>query len=112
MKVHVSPATVDPVYDVTRVKPGQCLDDSLSRLSYGLGNFYSLDGVVTHYHNWYDRILGGHHECKEVSGIPIDYITERTRQFLADYENGTINIPTQPSAEQEPRLIPVKVAMT
>jgi len=107
MQVHVSSSTIDPIYDSSRVVPGQCWDDSLSTLHYGLGNFYSIDGVITHYHNWYDRILGGHPDCKEKSGIPVEYIAERTRQFLHDFEANQVVIPTQPSAEQEPRLIPV-----
>ena len=30
--------------------------EDLSYLRYAMGNFYSLDGLITHYHNWFDRV--------------------------------------------------------
>ena len=28
-----------------------------SYLRYGLGKFYGIEGKITHYHNWYDRVV-------------------------------------------------------
>lgn len=107
MQVHLSPQEPEPVFHPDR-RHGCCWSESLARLRYGLGNFYSVDGVVTHYHNWYDRILGEHHEADAPrgDGIPAAYIAERTRVFLRDYANGAIQIPSPLSAEQPPQEIP------
>ena len=55
MQVHVSNAAAAPLFqpdaDVT------LWTDELAYLRYGLGNFYGLEGRITHYHNWYDRIV-------------------------------------------------------
>lgn len=30
--------------------------EDLGHLRYGMGNFYSVDDQITHYHNWFDRV--------------------------------------------------------
>jgi hypothetical protein len=62
--------------------------------TYGFGNFYTYDGIVTHYHNWYARNVA------TVAIHPDDPDADRpafcaayTRQFFADYDAGTLRIP-------------------
>jgi glycosyltransferase involved in cell wall biosynthesis len=54
MKVHASPREAAPIY--TPAFTPEYWSDELSYLRYGMGNFYSLDGEITHYHNWFDRV--------------------------------------------------------
>lgn len=54
MDVHTSTREPEPVY-VPNFKP-KYWGETLSYLRYGLGNFYSLNGHITHYHNWFDRV--------------------------------------------------------
>lgn len=69
-------------------------------LKYGLGNFYSLGGTVTHYHNWYDRRAAKTKEFdpqdtleKNGGGVPVAYLKAYTDNFIADYWGGTVEIP-------------------
>ncbi|MFN7899531.1 MAG: glycosyltransferase family 2 protein [Synechococcaceae cyanobacterium] len=107
MQVHLSNEEPQVLFTDAQVQPGEHWDDSMAKLRYGLGNFYSIDGTMTHYHNWYDRILGSHPECKEKSRIPVDYIRERTLQFLHDFETNSIVVPQPLSQEREPQEIPL-----
>ncbi len=69
-------------------------------LRYGLGNFYSIDKVVTHYHNWYDRRT---HQMKAQkpestleeggSGVPTEFLDQYTSRFIEDFSNEAIELP-------------------
>lgn len=97
MNVLISPTTESPIY-----QPAFTPDiwtDELAFLRYGLGNFYSLNGKITHYHNWYDRIdmnvdassiktVG-----KEGKGFPAAYIKAYTDNFLKDYSQNNLRLP-------------------
>lgn len=71
----------------------------LAHLRYGLGNFYGLSGVTTHYHNWYDRKgKNVDPESKETAepgglGVPLAYIRAYTERFLSDYWAGCVKLP-------------------
>jgi len=72
----------------------------LGHLRYGLGNFYSLDGVVTHYHNWYDRRVDrtkqfDAQDTLEVDGggVPVAYLKAYTDNFMTDYRAGKVHVP-------------------
>jgi len=71
----------------------------LGRLEYGLGNFYSIDGEVTHYHNWYDRISsltydeGSPTTQKNNDGFEVDYIHQYSKRFLEDFGRDAVNLP-------------------
>ncbi len=54
MLVHLSDTVGLPIYEPP-FRP-RIWTEELGHLRYGLGNFYSLDGTITHYHNWYDRM--------------------------------------------------------
>ena len=55
MKVHTSRHLAEPIY--APAPDVECWTDELAHLEYGLGNFYSVGGVITHYHNWYERAV-------------------------------------------------------
>jgi glycosyltransferase involved in cell wall biosynthesis len=108
MKVHPSPTVTEPIW-TPNFEP-YCWTDELAYLQYGLGNFYSLDGTITHYHNWFDRILTD--DASEVGaaridqgGLPTDYLKESSRRFLNDYDNGVVALPDPSIPEREPAYI-------
>lgn len=79
--------------------------EELAFLRYGLGNFYSIEGVVTHYHNWYERVLNKRTVALPPSGgrgFPLEYIRDYTRAFLMDYEAGRLVVPEARKRDREP----------
>lgn len=98
MGVHVSDRLEQPYY--TPDFPLQHWSPQLGHLRYGLGNFYSPDGVVTHYHNWYDRRVDktkqfDPHETLEIGGggVPVAYLKAYTTNFVNDYQKNCVVIP-------------------
>ena len=89
MNVHVSPESPAPLYEPSR--EFENWKDVYGRLEYGLGNFYSLDGVVTHYHNWYERALNDGGE--ERDGLPLEFLRAYTRRFLEHHAQGRVRVP-------------------
>jgi len=71
----------------------------LAMYRYGLGNFYALDGVVTHYHNWYERALEQVAEDSDRTlppksgGLPVAFLQTYSRSFLDDLARGAVDIP-------------------
>jgi glycosyltransferase involved in cell wall biosynthesis len=99
MSVLTSTPEPEPLY-VPNFKPKYWWE-SLPYLRYGLGNFYSLDGQITHYHNWFDRVGLGSYDFDPTStetippegGIPKAYLQICSRRFLVDLVNGALRIP-------------------
>lgn len=97
MKVVASGTAEAPIY-TPRCSPMHWSRE-LAYLRYGLGNFYSLSGVTTHYHNWYDRkgkdVDPESVETAEASGrgVPLAYIRAYTERFLSDYWAGCVKLP-------------------
>jgi glycosyltransferase involved in cell wall biosynthesis len=99
MRVHMSTREPEPVY-VPNFKP-KYWGESFSHLRYGLGNFYSLDSQVTHYHNWFDRVGLGSDAFDPAStetvppegGIPKAYLQICSRRFLDDLTSGALRVP-------------------
>lgn len=98
MKVHVSEYRERPYYVPTFKLLHWMVE--MGHLRYGLGNFYSLDGVVTHYHNWYDRRVDRTKkfeptETLEINGggVPVEYLKAYSERFIADYKSGQVVIP-------------------
>ncbi|MGE0641502.1 MAG: glycosyltransferase [Thermoanaerobaculia bacterium] len=84
---------------------GGVWSEELESLRYGLGNFYHLSGVVTHYHNWYDRVPKQSEDSERPTGardFPPDYVRDYTRTFLHDLESGTLRIPRPRERDREP----------
>lgn len=98
MAVHVSEHLTEPYY--VPDFPLQHWLPQLGHLRYGLGNFYSLDSVVTHYHNWYDRRIDktkrfDPRETLEINGggVPVAFLKAYTENFMRDYSQGSVVLP-------------------
>ena len=98
MGVHVSEHLREPFY--VPDFPLQHWLPQFGHLRYGLGNFYSLDGVVTHYHNWYDRRVDktkqfDPRETLEINGggVPVAFLKAYTENFMNDYAQGKLVLP-------------------
>ena len=107
MKVHTSCRLEQAIY-FPRTKVRYWTNE-LAYLEYGLGNFYSVDGVITHYHNWYERLFDNDNANRKVdpTGIPLDYIVERSQAFLRDLEIRKVSLPDPAEPEREPQAIPL-----
>ena len=109
LNVLMSPISATPVYSPT-VRP-MVWSDEMSILKYGLGNFYALDGEVTHYHNWYDRISavpvhsGTGTIEQDGKGFSVDYIRKCSANFKSDYWSNTLDIPDAATPPRIPRLL-------
>ena len=97
MRVHVSDTLDRPIYVPRFVPPVWSAE--LGSLRYGLGNFYSIDGEITHYHNWYDRVDKSADVDSELTtggpgrGFPSAYIRTYSEAFIRDYQNGQLVVP-------------------
>jgi len=110
MEVHTSNKVSQPIY-IPDFKP-KCWSDELPYLEYGLGNFYSIDGVVTHYHNWYERRIGENKLAggqktteKDDGGFPLGYIKAGTDAFLRDYSSGKLSLPPAVPNSRKPKAL-------
>lgn len=110
MKVHASPFESAPVY--TPAFTPEYWSEELSHLRYGMGNFYSLDGQLTHYHNWFDRVPKdvplSSKETTEGNGkgLPLAYLSLTTRNFLDDLITGMVVLPRTDEPQREPKETP------
>jgi glycosyltransferase involved in cell wall biosynthesis len=109
MLVHVSDTVGSPIYEPP-FKPGIWTEE-LGHLMYGLGNFYSLDGTVTHYHNWYDRMdkdidsTSTETTAAGGQGFPKAYIKAYTSAFLADYAARRVTLPAAMKSNRQPKAL-------
>lgn len=107
MRVHASPRSETPVYEPPFTP--EYWSEELSYLRYGMGNFYSLDGCMTHYHNWFDRVPKNvpldSRETTEGGGkgLPLAYLSLCTRTFIADLEADRLVLPSPQEAPREPK---------
>lgn len=85
--------------------------EELEYLQYGLGNFYALNGIITHYHNWYDRLYASDKMKKLLTteqdgkGFPVDFIKNYTNRFLCDYKNKQLELPDVNQQVRQPKSI-------
>jgi len=75
-----------------------------------MGNFYSIGGIITHYHNWFERALDdctGDSEgiLQSTGGFPLEYIKLYSKTFIDDYRAGKIAVPDVTVPERDPRAI-------
>lgn len=97
MDVHTSETVDEPIY-TPPFRP-RYWEESWGSYRYGLGNFYSLGGRVTHYHNWFDRLGGEGMDAADDAtypregGLPLAYVRAYTNRFLADLERGAVAVP-------------------
>lgn len=110
MRVHASPSDPSCVYTPPFIP--EYWSDDLSSLRYAMGNFYSLDGEVTHYHNWYDRaskdvpITSTDTTGGSGHGLPLAYLSQGTRRFLDDFCAGSLSLPRLQEAQRVPLETP------
>ncbi|HXX80593.1 MAG TPA: glycosyltransferase [Thermodesulfovibrionales bacterium] len=103
MNVHVSDRIDSPMYQPAFLP--KTWTEELAYLRYGLGNFCSIEGVITHYHNWFDRAYRSipldsteEHRC----GIPLAYIKLYTDAFIRDYTANRLILPSTALSERKP----------
>jgi glycosyltransferase involved in cell wall biosynthesis len=107
MNVLTSNFVSEPLFRPT--KPPAVWSDELMYLRYGLGNFYSIDGIITHYHNWYDRISTRPHSefntANSKKDFPADYIKDYTSRFLSDYQKNNLDLPIDLNTRRPPKAL-------
>jgi len=107
MNVLTSNAVNEPLYRPS--KNPTVWSDELMYLRYGLGNFYSIDGVITHYHNWYDRISTKSQSpvanVESKKDFPAEYIYDYTFRFLSDYQQNNLDLPIDLNIRRPPKAL-------
>ena len=104
MNVLVSDKLERPVY-MPEYTPGEWSEE-LSYLRYGLGNFYSIDNEITHYHNWYDRISNKVRRDKiSKTEFPVEFIDIYTDNFLKDLLSGSLILPSPIPPTRQPESL-------
>lgn len=109
MLVHHSDIVEQPIYQPS-FNPDVWTDE-LGHLRYGLGNFYSLDGVVTHYHNWYERAeMNVPTDSTRTTGaygtgFPMAYLKAYTEAFLNDHRRGSLVLPEAIRSSRLPAVL-------
>ena len=109
MLVHTSDVVPEPIYNPCFAVP--IWSEELAYLRYGLGNFYSIDGVITHYHNWYERVdmdvepTSQRTTGYDGTGFPVAYIKVYTQTFLRDHAAGTLILPQALKTERVPKAL-------
>jgi len=107
MNVLTSNVVTEPLFRPS--KPPAVWSDELMYLRYGLGNFYSIDGIITHYHNWYDRISTRSHlplnSADSNKDFPADFIHNYTSRFLSDYQQNNLDLPIDINIRRHPKAL-------
>lgn len=110
MKVHPSPAESYALYNPPFTP--EYWTEEFSFLRYAMGNFYSLDGQITHYHNWFDRVPKDiPHTSLETTegegrGLPLAFLSLGTRNFLEDLKAGGLKLPSPQDPQRDPYQTP------
>lgn len=105
MDVHTSSVEVDSLYE-PNFQP-KYWQSSWGYYRYGLANFYSINGEITHYHNWFDRVAAESSSVDPLStasfpaegGFPLAFVRSYTERFLEDLKSGRVIIPEISSAQ-------------
>lgn len=107
MNVYVSNMGDEP-YFIPKGRP-QIWSQELSYLRYGLGNFYGIEGKITHYHNWYDRVVstrgGNGDHSKRGKEFPAEFINDYSDRFLRDYTKHQVDYPRDLRTDRVPRAL-------
>lgn len=96
MNVWESPKAYEPIY-----RCEFAASNWLPRYAdheYGFGNFYSLDGQLTHYHNWYNRanqVSLDSHEVHPTDHLPLAFFRAYGERFLDHYRQRRLRIPLE-----------------
>lgn len=107
MNVLTSNVVSEPLFRPS--KPPTVWSDELMYLRYGLGNFYGIDGIITHYHNWYDRISAKSHVSSDGAeskkDFPAEFIYDYTQRFLTDYQHNQLDLPIDLNIRRHPQAL-------
>ena len=104
MNVLISDKLDEPVYEPTTM-PAEWSEE-IAFLRYGLGNFYSIDNEITHYHNWFDRISNvSKREVVSKTSFPVEYIQIYTDNFLNDLQNDSLILPSPIPSNRQPKSL-------
>jgi glycosyltransferase involved in cell wall biosynthesis len=107
MNVLTSNSVSEPLFKPSY--PPTVWSDELMYLRYGLGNFYSIDGIITHYHNWYDRISARSpsplDKVESKKDFPAEFIYDYTSRFLSDYQANKLDIPIDLNIRRPPKAL-------
>jgi glycosyltransferase involved in cell wall biosynthesis len=83
--------------------------DELMYLRYGLGNFYSIDGIITHYHNYYNRIPKSPHASiatvESKKDYPVEFIHDYTTRLLPDFQQNNLDLPIDMNIRRYPEAL-------
>jgi glycosyltransferase involved in cell wall biosynthesis len=108
MTVHPSPRDAEPIFEPSFTP--EYWSSELGTLRYAMGNFYSVGDIITHYHNWFDRVPKGiGADSKETTeghgrGLPMAFLSIGTENFLRDYREGTLQLPAVSVPRPEPKV--------
>jgi len=108
MDVYISNAEPEPLF--IPEQPPSLWSEELGHLRYGLGNFYGLDGRITHYHNWYDRVITSQGATGAASppgrrSFPPAFINAYSQRFLMDYQAGRVDLPRNLTTDRRPTAL-------
>jgi glycosyltransferase involved in cell wall biosynthesis len=110
MRVHASPREEGVSYRPPFTP--EYWSEEFGQLRYGMGNFYSLGGQITHYHNWFDRVPKDVpiDSCESTEGngrgLPLAFLSWGTRNFLNDLAAGTLLLPRPDEPARQPKTTP------
>jgi glycosyltransferase involved in cell wall biosynthesis len=85
-------------FELDAETPGGTWQPEWGKLAYGFGNFYALDGEISHFHQWYSRDTGGDLDALNPDGIPIRFLSESSTRFERDYRAGRLRVPAMSAA--------------
>ncbi len=94
MDVWESPRAENPIYRCEF--PAANWKPEYADSEYGFGNFYSLNGQLTHYHNWYNRANQVPTDSTEVhptDHLPLAFFRVYGERFLNHYRSNQLQIP-------------------
>lgn len=92
MTVLPSPAG-EPWFDFDADGTGAAWQPEWGALEYGFGNFYALDGTITHFHQWYSRDIQADGHALNADGVPVAFLQEAAARFERDYRAGRVRLP-------------------
>lgn len=94
MKVHPSTKLPEPWFINTDANV-KWVENDWGYREYGFGNFYSIEGHITHYHNWFSREISdsvGHYKLDDCK-VSVAYIKAYSERFKKDFEKDVVHLP-------------------
>lgn len=92
MDVLPSPS-LETWYEYTGGDPAATWEPAWGALEYGFGNFYAIDGRITHFHQWYARHSNLAPDELNDDGVPAGFLKGAAERFRRDYYAGRVKLP-------------------